>query len=462
MSPDTEMAIAAPQPGFAEQDPAAWYDNARRAVREALRQAGAAAEQVRAVGIAYQMHGLVCVNRTGEVLRPAIIWCDSRAVPYGDLAFAEIGEDRCLRHLLNSPGNFTAAKLAWVKDNEPEIFRRIHKVLLPGDWLAAVLTGRFCTTASGLSEGIFWDHREEASCGFLLEYFGFDPDLLGELVPTFGAQGELTDDAASDFGLAPGTPVTYRAGDQPNNALSLSVMQPGEVAATAGTSGVVYGVGDTRQYDPESRVNTFLHVNHTPSAPRWGVLLCINGSGSIYAWLRRALDAPDYEQMNLLASDVAVGSEGLTVLPFGNGAERMLGNRIVGAGMSGLDLNRHTRGHLCRAVQEGVAFSFRYGMRILEILGLGVSTIRAGKANLFLSDVFCETLASVSGATIELFDTDGALGAARGAGIGAGVFDSPEEAFSSLERIGIVEPNAGEFDEAYHRWEAQLISVMNT
>ena len=460
MSPDAEMAISAPQPGVAEQDPVSWYDNARRAVRRTLEQAGAAAERVRAIGIAYQMHGLVCVDSSGKVLRPAIIWCDSRAVPYGDRAFAKIGEERCLRHLLNSPGNFTASKLAWVKEHEPEVYTRIHKIMLPGDWLAAALTGRICTTAPGLSEGILWDHLEEQPCAFLMDHFGFDPGLLGEPVPTFGVQGELTAAAAADFGLAEGTPVCYRAGDQPNNALSLSVLQPGEAAATAGTSGVIYGVSDRLEYDPESRVNTFLHVNHSPNAPRRGVLLCINGAGSVNAWLRRLLGVSGYEEMNHLAAEVAVGCDGLTVLPFGNGAERMLGNRIVGAGMAGLDLNRHTGAHLCRAVQEGVAFSFRYGMRIMESLGMSTSTIRAGRANLFLSDVFCETLACASGATIELFDTDGALGAARGAGVGAGIFDSPEAAFSSLERIGIVEPEAGEHDEAFHRWEAHLNNVL--
>ena len=461
MSPDAEITISAPRPGVAEQDPVSWYDNARRAVRLTLEQAGATAEHVGAIGIAYQMHGLVCVDSLGKVLRPAIIWCDSRAVPFGDRAFVEIGEERCLRHLLNSPGNFTASKLAWVRENEPEVYTRIHKIMLPGDWLAAELTGRICTTASGLSEGVFWDHLEEQPCAFLMDHFGFDPGLLGEPVPTFGVQGELTAVAAADFGLAEGTPVSYRAGDQPNNALSLSVLQPGEAAATAGTSGVVYGVSDRREYDPESRVNTFLHVNHAANEPRRGVLLCINGAGSVNAWLRRVLGVSEYGEMNRLAAEVPVGCDGLTVLPFGNGAERMLGNRIVGAGMAGLDLNRHTGAHICRAVQEGVAFSFRYGMRIMESLGTSTSTIRAGRANLFLSDVFCMTLASVSGATIELFDTDGALGAARGAGVGAGIFDSLEAAFSSLEKIGIIEPKAGEHDEAFHRWESHLNNVLN-
>ena len=458
--PDAEMEISAPRPGFAEQDPASWRLYAAAAVRGASETAGAAPEEIQAIGIAYQMHGLVCVDSSGEVLRPAIIWCDSRGVAHGDRAMEEIGRDRCLSHLLNSPGNFTASKLAWVKENEPEIFRRIHKIMLPGDWLAYALTGRICTTTSGLSEGIFWDYLEERPCGFLMEHFGFDQDLLADHEPTFAIQGEVTEAAAAEFGLNAGTPVAYRAGDQPNNALSLNVLKPGEVAATAGTSGVVYGVYDRKDFDPESRVNTFLHVNHTGDAPRLGALLCINGTGSMNAWIRRLIGVAGYEEMNQLAAEVAVGSDGLVVLPFGNGAERMLDNRIVGAGMAGLDLNRHTRATLCRAVQEGIVFSFNYGLQIMSNVGMTPTTIRAGSSNMFLSDIFCETLAGVSGATIELYDTDGALGAARGAGVGAGIYSSPEESLESLKRQKIVEPKAGDYQRAYQRWRAHLDRVL--
>jgi len=451
-SPNTEMAIASKQPGFAEQDPAMWYRHAVEAVRKVMGKTGIAADEVKAIGIAYQMHGLVCVDVQGNVLRPSIIWCDSRATSHGDRAMKAIGRTRCLEHLFNSPGNFTAAKLAWVKENEPDVFRRIHKIMLPGDWLAFALTDRICTTPQGLSEGIFWDYLEESPCDFLIEQFGFDSDLLADRVPTFAVQGELSDAAAAEFGLAAGTPVAYRAGDQPNNAMSLNVLNPGEVAATAGTSGVVYGVSDQKRFDPESRVNTFLHVNHTSSSPRLGVLLCINGTGSMNAWTRRLLGDVSYEEMNRLAGEVAIGSDGISVLPFGNGAERMLGNRTVGAQVAGLDLNRHTRAHLCRAVQEGIVFSFNHGMQIMRDIGVDPYTIRAGYANMFMSDVFCETLAGVTGTTIELYDTDGALGAARGAGFGAGIFRSLEEAFASLERRRVVEPDGRDFLESYRRW----------
>ena len=457
--PKREQGIDSPQPGFAEQDPQAWYDCAREAVHEALREAGAEPEEVKAIGIAYQMHGLVCIDKNQAVLRPAIIWCDSRAVEYGQAAFEGIGPEKCLNHLMNSPGNFTAAKLAWVKENEPELFAKIDQILLPGDWLAMKLTGDARTTVSGLSEGIFWDFQNEEPAVFLLDHFGFDASLLPERVPTFGIQGRLSETAASEFGLKAGTPVSYRGGDQPNNALSLNVLNPGEIAATAGTSGVVYGVTSAKQYDPQSRVNTFAHVNHSAADPRLGVLLCINGTGILNAWMKRLLGDLSYREMDELAESVPVGSGGITLLPFGNGAERMLGNRNVGAQLAGLDFNRHDRAHICRAVQEGTVFSFMYGMEVMKETGIEIKTIRAGYSNMFMSDVFCETLAGVSGAAIELYETDGSLGAARGAGIGAGIYGSFDEAFQTLEKRKVVEPEKGNYAEAYAAWKKHLAQI---
>jgi xylulokinase len=361
---------------------------------------------------------------------------------------------------MNSPGNFTAAKLAWVKDNEPELFGRIDKIMLPGDWLAMQLTGEACTTESGLSEGMFWDFQNEKPARFLLDFYGFDSGLLAKIVPTFGNQGALTDVAAAQFGLAAGTPVSYRGGDQPNNALSLNVLNPGEIAATAGTSGVVYGVTDAKKYDPQSRINTFAHVNHHASDPRLGVLLCINGTGILNAWTKRLLGDMSYKEMDALAESVAIGSDGVTVLPFGNGAERVLGNGEIGAQIGGIDFNRHDRAQICRAVQEGIAFAFMYGMEVMQETGIAIKTIRAGFANMFMSDVFCETLAGVSGATIELYETDGSLGAARGAGIGAGIYGSFEEAFQTLEKRKVIAPGEGSCQPAYAAWKQHLECVL--
>ena len=457
--PKTEAPIISKQPGWAEQDPALWLGNLKLATADVLSQASAVnPKDIKAIGISYQMHGLVCVDKDLNVLRPAIIWCDSRAVPYGQKAWEQLGKDYCLPHLLNSPGNFTAAKLAWVKENEPEVYKRIWKVMLPGDYIAMRLTGVTCTTVSGLSEGIFWDFAANRPSEELLDYFGFDDTILAPVKPTFGVQGTLTEAAAASLGLAAGTPVTYRAGDQPNNALSLNVFNPGEIASTAGTSGVVYGVIGQVQYDPLSRVNTFAHVNHTAADPRLGVLLCINGTGILNSWMRRnVVPGLSYPQMNELAAKVPIGSEGVSILPFGNGAERMLENRETGCSVHGLNFNRHSQAHLVRAAQEGIVFSFQYGIEIMEQMGLKVDKIHAGLANMFQSRVFRETLSGVSGATIELYNTDGSVGAAKGAGIGAGIYRNAQEAFSTLERLEVIIPDHQDaYRAAYERWKEHL------
>ncbi|MBR1785200.1 MAG: carbohydrate kinase [Bacteroidales bacterium] len=458
--PKTEAPIASPRPGWAEQSPDDWWLYTRMAVAEAMAACGAGAADVSAIGISYQMHGLVCLDAAMQPVRDAIIWCDSRAVPFGEAAWRELGSALCLDRLLGSPGNFTAAKLAWVKANQPGVYERIRHFMLPGDYLALRLTGVAATTACGLSEMTLWDYREEAPAGFLMSHYGFDPGLLPPLVPTFGEQGVLTAGAAAELGLKPGTPVTYRAGDQPNNALSLAVLEPGEVASTAGTSGVVYGIAGGVVRDPLSRVNTFLHVNHTPSAPRLGVMHCVGGCGILNSWLRRNVaKGPTYDDMNQLAASVPAGSEGLVVVPFGNGAERVLENRTVGCSVHGLDFNRHSQAHLLRASQEGVAFSLCLGMEVMQGLGMRIESIHAGRANLFLSPVFRSVLAATSGATVELYDTDGAVGAARGAGLGAGIYSSAGEAFASLRQVSVEEPLPEAVEpcrEAYERWKRRV------
>lgn len=460
-SPRTELPMLAERAGWAEQDPHVWWTHVVQATREVVRGARIDPAAIKAIGISYQMHGLVVLDASHRPLRPAIIWCDSRAVATGEEAFRSLGPQRCLSSILNSPGNFTASKLAWVRRQEPEIFSKIAYFMLPGDYVALRMTGEPATTVSGLSEGTLWDFSARQPARFLLEHYGIDPSVMAPLVPTFGVQGKLRPDAAQELGLAAGTPVTYRAGDQPNNALSLRVLEPGEIAATAGTSGVVYGISDTHQFDPASRVNSFAHVNHTGAAPRIGILLCINGTGISNSWMRKTTGAgsQSYESINTLAHAVRVGSEGIVVLPFGNGAERMLGNRDVGAQILGLNFNIHTTAHLYRAVQEGVAFAFRYGMDIMQTLGVHPSVIRAGSANLFMSPVFCEALAGVSDVTIELYNTDGAVGAARGAAIGGGIVRSADDAFEGLKRIATVEPASQlrpAYEEAYGHWSAAL------
>lgn len=460
-NPKQEMKIAAERSGWAEQDPETWWSNLKLSTHEVLQMAEIDAASIKAIGISYQMHGLVMVDKDQKILRPSIIWCDSRAVGIGEMALGQLGKDRCLAHLLNSPGNFTASKLRWVIENEPGVVEQAHKIMLPGDFIAMKMTGELNTTISGLSEGIFWDFNENSLAEFILEHYGISDALIPEIVPTFSEQGRLLPSVAEELGLLKGTPVSYRAGDQPNNAFSLNVLNPGEIAATAGTSGVVYGVSDEVKYDPESRVNTFAHVNHSPEINRLGVLLCINGTGIQYSWLKKYISAREanYPALNDMADKIPQGSEGLMMLPFGNGAERMLGNKEVGASMHKLNFNIHNEAHLVRAAQEGIVYSFQYGMEIMKQIGINPSVIRAGNANMFLSHIFRETLATLTGATIELFDTDGSEGAAKGAGIGSGVYGSFEEAFESLSRISVIEPDQSKLDfymDLYGKWNEIL------
>jgi xylulokinase len=458
--PEKEAPIMAVKAGWAEQDPDSWWEYAKLSLKKIMNDAGATGEDIKAIGISYQMHGLVCVDKNLKPLRSSIIWCDSRAVPYGEKAFKELGAEQCLSHLLNSPGNFTAAKLAWVKENEPDLYNKIYKVMLPGDYLALRLSGVANTTVSGLSEGMFWDFKENKPAQFLLDYYGFDSSLIADIVPTFAVQSEVCAEAAAELGLKAGTPITYRGGDQPNNALSLNVLNPGEIAATAGTSGVVYGVLGEVNYDKQSRVNTFAHVNHTAAQTRLGVLLCINGTGILNAWVHRNI-TPDisYAEMNDLAAQAPIGSEGVTIIPFGNGAERVLENKEIGCSINGLNFNKHSKAHLVRAAQEGIVFSFCYGMEIMQQMGMDIKKIHAGKANMFLSPLFRNTLAGVSGATIELYDTDGSVGAAKGAGMGAGIYKDNNEAFASLEKLEVIEPdtnNREAYKQAYEAWKNTL------
>lgn len=459
--PKTEAAIIAVKQGWAEQEPANWWENLKLSTKAIMAESGVKAEDIKAIGISYQMHGLVCVDKNQNVLRPAIIWCDSRAVPYGQKAFETIGEEKCLSHLLNSPGNFTASKLAWIKENEPEIFEKIYKIMLPGDYIAMRLTGEICTTVSGLSEGMFWDFKNNCVADFLMDYYGFDKSIIADIKPTFSEQGRVTAAAAEELGLKEGIPVTYRAGDQPNNALSLNVFNPGEIASTAGTSGVVYGVNGKVNYDPKSRVNTFAHVNHTEEQTRLGVLLCINGTGILNSWIKRTVvpEGVSYAEMNNMAAQAPIGAGGVSILPFGNGAERMLQNKETGCSINGVNFNLHTRNHIIRAAQEGIVFSFKYGIDIMKGMGMDVQKIHAGHANMFLSPIFRETLAGVTGATIELYDTDGSVGAAKGAGMGAGIYKDNNEAFATLEKLEVIEPkqsDAAAYADAYGRWVEYL------
>ncbi len=457
-NPSPEMPIDAVQSGWAEQAPQMWWEYIKMGISQIAEKVDIS--KVASIGISYQMHGLVVVDKCGEPLRKAIIWCDSRAVEIGNQAYETLGEELCKEHLLNSPGNFTASKLKWVKENEPEIFSKIYKMMLPGDYIAYCLSGEMSTTDTGLSEGILWDFKENKRADFVAENYGIPTEMFCEAGEAIGIQARTNAATEAELGIKEGTPISYRAGDQPNNAFSLNVMAPGEIAATGGTSGVVYGIIDEPKGDPKFRVNPFLHVNHTSQTARYGVLLCINGTGIANAWVRRNFASHlSYDEMNAAAESAPVGSGGVTLLPFGNGAERVLENRYTKFALAGVDLTIHSLSHILRATQEGIAFSFRYGIDVMRTMGLESNIIRAGKANLFLSPLFRQTLATLCDARIELYNTDGALGAARGAALGAGLYASRDEAFASLEMVESITPIEAEreaLEAAYQNWKSQI------
>lgn len=459
--PKEEMPISSPQKDWAEQDPMMWWKYVIETTQKILASGSIKKEEIIAIGISYQMHGLVLVDQNLEVIRPSIIWCDSRAVEIGNQAMSELGSEYCLSHLLNSPGNFTASKLKWVKENEPDKYKRINKIMLPGDFIALKLTGEILTSETGLSEGIFWDFQEGGVSDTLLDYYGIDPSILAKAVPSFSHQGKVTAEAAELLGLAAGTPITYRSGDQPNNAFSLNVLEEGELATTAGTSGTVYGVSTQPVFDSASRVNTFVHVNHSSSKPHYGVLLCVNGTGILNSWIKRFAGngSISYEEMNALAAEVPVGAEGLNFIPFGNGAERILQNKQVEAHLSGLNLLKHDKRHVMRAGQEGIVSALTFGFDIMKEMGLNLNTVKAGKANMFLSPIFREAFVNMNQVNLELYDTDGSQGAARGAGVGAGIYPNIREAFVGLEKISSLEPDPKlmqVYGEVYQRWKTYL------
>ncbi len=456
--PETEAGIISHQNGWAEQSPEGWWQFTQQAIAKVHATKTYNPKDIAAIGIAYQMHGLVLVDKNQNVLRDSIIWCDSRAVPYGDAAFKAIGEEKCLSHLLNSPGNFTAAKLAWVKENEPEVYNKIDKIMLPGDFIAMKLTGDITTSVSSLSEGIFWDFKENTLSKDVMNYFGFAESIIPNIQNVFSAHGFIKDDIAQLLSLQKNIPITYKAGDQPNNALSLNVLEPGEVAATAGTSGVIYGVSDQLTYDQQSRVNSFAHVNYTEAQKRIGVLLCINGTGIMNSWLKKMVgNNISYAALNNEAAKIKPGSNGLYIIPFGNGAERILNNKIVGSHIHNIDLNKHTAAHVYRAGQEGIAFAFRYGLDIMRENGMNPSIIRAGNANMFLSNVFAEAFVNATNVPVELYECDGSVGAALGAGIGANIFSNAKDAFTNMKRLQTIEPNGkNEYEAHYEKWKEYL------
>lgn len=455
--PEIENEIFSPALGFAEQDPEHWWYCVQQAILKANSSLTYNSEDIAAIGISYQMHGLVVLDKTDQVVRPSIIWCDSRAVEIGNRAFEGIGQLYCQHSLLNSPGNFTASKLAWVKENQPELFEKVKHVMLPGDFIAGRFTKAFTTTPSALSEGIFWDFSSDSISQPLLNYFNFDSSLFPKVQDVFSNHGTIDAAVAKELGLNSNVQVTYKAGDQPNNAFSLGVLSPGDIATTAGTSGVVYGVSSELKCDANNRVNSFAHVNHRADQTRIGVLMCINGTGILNRWVKQTI-CPElsYSEMNKSAASTDIGSKGLLCVPFGNGAERIFQNKQIGASFEKLDFNRHGKPEMIRAAQEGIAFSMAFGIEMLAETGIQPNRLKAGYANMYLSEVFTQTIVNTANLSVDLLESDGAFGAALGAGLGINYYKSEQEAVAQIKKIKTINPIQDQLaitKESYNRWK---------
>ena len=461
--PSDEMQIISNQNDWAEQDPDTWWSHICNGTKRVLKESKVNNKEIISIGISYQMHGLVIIDKKGKSLRNSIIWCDSRAVDIGNSAFNDLGAVKCSENLLNSPGNFTASKLKWVKENEPDIYRKIYKFMLPGDYIAFKMSDTITSTRNGLSEGILWDYKQNKVAKWLLNYYKIDTSLIPDIVENFTNQGEITSKAAKETGLLVGTPITYRAGDQPNNALSLNVLKNGEVAATGGTSGVVYAVTNKLNSKESTRINHFAHVNYSNKNQLIGKLLCINGAGIMYKWLKINTSANSYQQMNNLAEKIPIGSNGLVVIPFGNGSERMFNNKNIGTHFFNLNLNLHSDSHLYRASLEAIAFSFVYGIEIMKNDGTEINIIKAGNDNLFRSEIFSNTISALINHDIEIYNTTGSVGAARASGLSNGDFNKFSDFLTKNDHVKTYKPIKDNqlYIKAYSNWKNELKKLLN-
>lgn len=462
-APDREMPIDSPDRGFAEQDPEMWWKYVCRCSNMLMEHHPEAKNRIGAIGLTYQMHGLVLTDDEGKVLRSSVIWCDSRAVSTGRELEEKLDANAFLGSHYNVPGNFTFSKLRWVQKHQPDIFEQSEKFMLPGDYIAFRMTGEIRTSYTGLSEAILWNFKEGKANEDLLRQWDMDPRLIPGHAPSFATQGYVHATAREELGLDSGgkIPVSYRSGDQPNNAWSLNVNEPGVMAGAGGTSGVLYGISEDPVIDLTQRTNSFAHVNYEPERPRIGVLLCINGAGILYSWIRKNITGSDfsYDELERRATSVAPGADGLQFLPFGNGAERMLQNKPVQAHLMQLDLNRHRQDHIIRAGLEGVGFAFVYGYEIMKGLGLASDILRVGNDNLFLSGIFSGLISAMTGMRIEIREATGAVGAALGAGVGAGIYTSPQDAMkdSAVLQTVIPDPELQELYRPYYKlWKTEL------
>jgi xylulokinase len=427
------------QPLWAEQRPENWWDAVVTTIRGVLAQAGVAGAEVRGIGLSGQMHGLVMLDSAHDVIRPALIWCDQRSQRQVDWVNAKVGTARVLECIANPVlTGFTLPKLLWVRDNEPQHFDRLRKVLLPKDYVRFRLTGEFATEVSDASGTALFDVVKRRWSFKLADAVGVDRAVLPECFESSDVTGAISREAAELTGLAEGTPVVGGGGDQAASAVGNGIVAPGIVSCTLGTSGVVFAHMEEVAYDPAGRVHTFCHAVRG----KWHVMGVTQGAGLSLQWFRNQL-APgaDYDALMAEAATAPAGSHGLCWLPYLMGERTPHLDALARGGWVGLTA-KHRRADLIRSLIEGVTYSQKDCLDIVASLGVEIRSVRAsggGAKSLFwrqvLADVFAKpvvTLASQEGS---------ALGAALLAMVGTGEYASvPEVCGAVIREEARVEP----------------------
>jgi xylulokinase len=431
------------QPLWAEQRPEDWAQAAVGAIRGVLAKAGAKGDDVRGVGLSGQMHGLVILDRENAVIRPALIWCDQRSQPQVDFINEKLGKDKVLEYTANPVlTGFTLPKLLWVRDHEPRHFERIRKMLLPKDYVRFGLTGEFASEVSDASGTAVFDVVRRRWSFEMIDGLGLDRSILPACNESSEISGVISAQAAALTGLKAGTPVVGGGGDQAASAVGNGIVEPGVVSCTLGTSGVVFAHMEKVAYDPQGRVHTFCHAVRD----KWHVMGVTQGAGLSLQWLRNQL-APGatYDALTAEAATAPAGSQGLFWLPYLMGERTPHLDPQARGGWIGLTA-KHTRGDLIRAVIEGVSYSQKDCLDVIEPLGVAISSVRAsggGARSLFWRQI----LADVFGKRVARLETQegSAYGAALLAMVGTGEYASvPEACAATIREADSVEPRAAE------------------
>jgi xylulokinase len=427
------VPFASPQTGWAEQDPHDWWKAAGSAIRAAL--ANVQNADVVCVGLAGQMHGAVLLDENDEVLRPALIWCDQRTQPQCDWLNEKLGEQRIIELTCNPAlTNFTLTKLLWVRDHEPEVWKRFRRVLLPKDYVRFRLTGEHAMDVAEASGTLMFDVADRRWSEEMMASVGLPMTCLPKLFESPEICARLSHAGAAHAGLKPGTPVVAGAGDQAGGAVGMGIVRAGAVSATIGTSGVVFAATDTPAMDVRGRVHTFCHA--VPG--RWHVMGVTQAAGLSLRWIRDLLKNSanlSYDQLTREAASVPAGSDGVLWSPYLMGERTPHLDPNARATLTGLAAN-HTRAHVVRAVLEGVAFSLKDTFSLFAEMKVPVSTIRVGGGGA-RSELWRQIQADVYGREVEILAAEegAAYGAALLAGVGAKFWSSVDEACEAVVNV---------------------------